>query len=83
LYLKNAEIRYALGSDPKPASDFVRAAKKYRSDIYIIDKEVQINAKSILGLLASAIRAGSRFALSGRARRNRSCNYFLCELIEK
>jgi phosphotransferase system HPr (HPr) family protein len=83
LYLKNAEIRYALGSDPKPASDFVRAAKKYRSDIYIIDKEVQINAKSILGLLASAIRAGSRICLKAEGPDEIEAVTTLCELIEK
>lgn len=51
------------GLHARPASDFVRAASRYKSSVFVDYKGNQINAKSIIGILAAAIIPGSEIVI--------------------
>ncbi len=82
MYSKDAEIAKTLELSAKPASDFVNAAKKYRSDIYIVNKQVQVNAKSILAVLACALRPGTKVSLKAEGPDEVEAVNKLCEIIQ-
>lgn len=49
---KSIEIKSELGLHSRIASSFVQKCSKYQSDIYIQKDDFQINAKSIMGVMA-------------------------------
>lgn len=51
--MKNREIiiKHKTGLHARPASNFVQAAHKFKSDVKIVKDGVEINGKSIMGLL--------------------------------
>ncbi|MBU0713611.1 HPr family phosphocarrier protein [bacterium] len=52
------------GMHTRPATAFVTAASKFKSEIYLEYNGVRVNAKSILGLLVLAVEPGSALLLS-------------------
>lgn len=56
-------VRNKSGLHARPASDFVRAASRYKSDVKVAYKDLQINAKSILNVLAAGIVPGSEIII--------------------
>lgn len=62
--IKNTvKIENKSGLHARPASDFVKLAAKFKSNITIVHKGKPINAKGIVGLLAAGIAAGSEIEL--------------------
>lgn len=61
---REIEIKNKTGLHARPASDLVKEAGKYKSDITIDFKGRTINAKSILNVLSAGICAGSIIKLS-------------------
>ena len=62
MYQKETTVNNASGLHARPASDFVKEAKKYQSAITVrrIDGKSQgVNAKSIVRLLSAGISKGS------------------------
>ncbi|MDO9549036.1 MAG: HPr family phosphocarrier protein [Candidatus Marinimicrobia bacterium] len=51
------------GLHTRPATAFVTAASKFKSEIYLEYNGVRVNAKSILGLLVLAVEPGSALIL--------------------
>lgn len=56
---RTVTIRNKLGLHVRPASLFVEAASKFKSDIYIIKDGERVNGKSIMGVLSLAAGQGS------------------------
>ena len=52
------------GLHSRPATAFVTAASRFKSDIFLEYNGVRVNAKSILGLLVLAVEPGSTILLS-------------------
>lgn len=55
---KTVKIENELGLHARPAALFVRACSKYKSEIYLKKNDFQINAKSIMGIMAMGISEG-------------------------
>jgi phosphotransferase system HPr (HPr) family protein len=51
------------GLHARPASDFVRMASRYKSNVTVGYKDMQINAKSIINVLAAGIIPGSEILI--------------------
>jgi phosphocarrier protein len=51
------------GMHTRPASMLVKIASKYRSDFYIVKNGLQINGKSIIGVMTLAAEQGSKVTL--------------------
>ncbi len=53
-----------LGLHARPAALLVQATSKFKSDIYIKKNDMEVNAKSILGVMMLAAECGSILAVS-------------------
>ncbi|MEE8252134.1 MAG: HPr family phosphocarrier protein [Gemmatimonadales bacterium] len=53
------EIVNSLGLHARPAADFVKLASKFRADVWVSKGELEVNAKSIMGVLTLAAECGA------------------------
>ena len=51
------------GMHARPASIFVQTASKFNCEIKVIKDEVEVNGKSIMGLMMLALSPGSEFKI--------------------
>ena len=61
----NAEVALPADVDlhARPAADFVRAAMRFPAEIWLRAGEREVNAKSLLSILALGARRGTRLSL--------------------
>ncbi|MDX1578602.1 MAG: HPr family phosphocarrier protein [Gemmatimonadota bacterium] len=60
---RDATIRNRLGLHARPASEFVKAAGDFESDIWVEKEDLEVNGKSIMGVMMLAAEAGSRIRI--------------------
>ncbi|MDI6808462.1 MAG: HPr family phosphocarrier protein [Candidatus Eisenbacteria bacterium] len=60
------EIDNELGLHARPAAEFVKEASKFSSEIFVVKNGVQINGKSIMGILTLAAERGSRITIKAK-----------------
>jgi len=56
---ENIEIKNKLGLHARPAAMFVQVANKYQSDVGVIKDGVEVNGKSVMGMMMLAAHQGS------------------------
>ena len=49
--------------DARPAEEFVQAAARFKSDITIVRDDLEVNGKSIMGVMMLAAECGSTLTL--------------------
>lgn len=59
MIVREVTVLNETGIHARPASMFVKMAGKFRSDIFVIKDENEINAKSIMGVMAGGIAQGT------------------------
>lgn len=60
---KTTKIINEMGFHMRPANEFVTAMNKYSSDIYLTVNGNRINGKSIMNIMATAIKCGSEITV--------------------
>ncbi|MCF7858676.1 MAG: HPr family phosphocarrier protein [Candidatus Cloacimonetes bacterium] len=60
---KTIKIINKLGMHARPATMIVKAATKYRSEFKIVKSDMEINGKSIMGVMTLAAEYGSELEL--------------------
>jgi len=58
-YARPATIRNRLGLHARPAAEFVKLAGTYASEIWVDKDGLEVNGKSIMGVMMLAAEAGS------------------------
>ena len=58
------KVKNKLGLHARPAAQLVETTKKFKSEITISKNDVQINAKSIMGVMMLAAEVGSVLVIS-------------------
>lgn len=71
------------GLHTRPATELVKLASKFRSDITLIHKRVRVNAKSILGILRLEASKGVRVRIEAVGQDAQNAIDSLSELAEK
>lgn len=56
-------IKNRAGLHTRPAASIVKLAAKYRSDFFILKDGVEINGKSIIGVMTLAAECGAKLVL--------------------
>lgn len=56
-------ITNRLGLHARPAAQLVKAASKFSSDIFLRRKNLQVNAKSIMGVMMLAAEKGAKLTI--------------------
>jgi phosphocarrier protein HPr len=60
---KEIVIKNRAGLHTRPAASLVKMAAKYKSEFFILKDGLEINAKSIIGVMTLAAEQGSRLLL--------------------
>ena len=63
---RQVEIVNPLGFHARPAAEFVRLATSFRCDLWLEKDGVEVNAKSILGVLMLAAEKGSQLMIHAK-----------------
>lgn len=63
---RQVEIVNPLGFHARPAAEFVRLAASFRCDLWLEKDGVEVNAKSILGVLMLAAEKGSQLMIRAK-----------------
>ncbi|MBI4408525.1 MAG: HPr family phosphocarrier protein [Gemmatimonadetes bacterium] len=56
-------IRNKYGLHARPAAEFIRVANQFQSDIFVRKGELEVNGKSIMGVMMLAAEKGSRITI--------------------
>jgi phosphocarrier protein HPr len=57
------EIVNSLGLHARPSAEFVKLASQFRSEVLLTKDEMQVNGKSIMGVMTLAAECGSHLTI--------------------
>ena len=60
---QSVQIRNKNGLHARPAAEIVKAASKFKSDITICREDIEVNGKSIMGVMMLAAECGATITL--------------------
>lgn len=60
---ESARIRNRLGLHARPAAEFVKLASKFDSEVWVEKEGLEVNGKSIMGVMMLAAEAGSEILI--------------------
>lgn len=63
MYEKKITVQNKSGLHARPASQLVELSQRYKSDVTILTDEDEINAKSIISVLAGGVLPGTEITL--------------------
>ncbi len=75
-------IRNRLGMHARPAAEFVKLAGRFRAEIMVSRDGVEVNGKSIMGVLMLAAEQGAELRLRGEGEDAREAVEALVALVE-
>ena len=70
------------GLHARPAAEIVKAAAKFRSDITIVREDLEVNGKSIMGVMMLAAEYGSELLLRAEGADEQDAVTAIAKLIE-
>ena len=71
------------GLHARPASEFVRAASRFRSEIFLVKNGQRVNGKSILGVLMLAAETGARLKIQAHGPDEAEAVAALADLVNR
>ena len=78
---REARIVNKLGIHARPAAEIVKAAAKFKSNITIVRDDLEVNAKSIMGVMMLAAEFGSTVTLRATGEDAEAALDALCAVI--
>lgn len=79
---RTVQIINKAGLHARPAAEIVKLAAKYASDITVIRDELEVNGKSIMGVMMLAAECGSTLQLKAEGPDAKEAIEALARLIE-
>ena len=76
-------IRNRLGMHARPAAQFVRRASRFASDIYVNRDGIEVNGKSIMGVMMLAAEQGAEIRIRATGADAAKAVRELVELVEE
>ena len=76
-------IRNRLGLHARPAAAFVKITNRYQSEITVSKKDVQVNGKSIMGVMMLGAAQGSRIHLRAQGEDAKALIEELIDLVNR
>ena len=77
------EIKNKLGLHAKAAGVFVRTTNKYASDFFVKKDDVEVNGKSIMGLMMLAAAKGTKIMVKAKGNDAKEALREIAEIIDK
>jgi phosphocarrier protein HPr len=78
---REAKIVNKLGIHARPAAEIVKAAGKFKSNITIVRDDLEVNAKSIMGVMMLAAECGATITLRATGEDAEAALDALCAVI--
>ena len=78
---REAKIVNKLGIHARPAAEIVKAAGKFKSNITIVRDDLEVNAKSIMGVMMLAAECGATITLRATGEDSEAALDALCAVI--
>jgi phosphocarrier protein len=82
MFERSVEIRNELGLHARPAQLLVQAADQFRSEIFLSKDGVEINGKSIMGVMMLAAAQGSTLTIRAEGSDEQEAVADLVALVE-
>ncbi len=60
------QIVNVYGLHARPAAEFVKLANRFRSEIWVVKDHLEVNGKSIMGVMMLAAEKGSTITITAR-----------------
>jgi phosphocarrier protein HPr len=60
---RTLQIRNKFGLHARPAAEFVKLASKFQSEVWVRKQELEVNGKSIMGMMMLAAEFGSEITI--------------------
>ncbi len=60
---KTVAIQNKYGLHARPAAEFVKLASRFRSDVFVRKQDLEVNGKSIMGMMMLAAEFGSEITI--------------------
>lgn len=79
---KKVRITNKLGLHARPAALLVKTAGKYESDVSIVKDDMEVNAKSIMGVMMLAAEKGSTLTIKAEGNDQEKAVDAIVELVE-
>ena len=57
------QVRNKYGLHARPAAEFVKLASRFRSDIWVRKQDLEVNGKSIMGMMMLAAECGAEITI--------------------
>jgi len=80
---RTVTIRNRLGLHARPAGEFVKTASKFDSSITIAKGELEVNGKSIMGVMTLAAECGSKVTVRAEGDDAESAVDALAEVLDR
>lgn len=79
---KECRIKNKLGFHARAAVKFVQLASKFKSDVKVVKDDIEVNGKSIMGVLMLAASKGTKIKIIVDGEDEKEAIKSLAELIE-
>lgn len=79
---KECVIKNKLGFHARAAVKFVQLASKFKSDVKVVKNDIEVNGKSIMGVLMLAASKGTKIKIIANGEDEKEAIKSLVELIE-
>ncbi len=79
---REVRIPNVLGLHARPAAEFVKLSSGFESEIFVSKGELEVNGKSIMGVMMLAAECGSTLRIRAEGPDSRAAVDALAELVE-
>ena len=80
--MRSVRIPNQYGLHARPAAEFVKLAGKFRSNVWVKKDDVEVNGKSIMGVMMLAAEHGSEIMIRASGEDAEDAVKALAELVE-
>lgn len=78
---RTVEISNRHGLHARPAAEFVKLASRFASDVWVRKEELEVNGKSIMGMMMLAAEQGATLSISAEGDDATAALDALCRLV--
>jgi len=80
---KEVVVKNRAGIHARPSTEIVKAASRFKSEIYVQKNDERVNAKSIMGLITLGIHYNDKLIISTEGEDEREALDAIVSLIER
>jgi phosphocarrier protein len=80
---RSVRIGNKFGLHARPAAEFVKTAARFKSDIFVAKEDLEVNGKSIMGMMMLAAEFGSEIVIRAMGEDSQAAVEQLAALVER